>query len=79
MTIMKKSLILIPALALIAAVGCTKQEPAASTAPVTTTEPTMGQKTETALRNAGEKTKEVAIDTKNAISNKLVEWKLTPG
>lgn len=78
MIIMNKSLILIPAIALIAAVGCTKQEPVASTPPANTTEPTLGQKTETALRNAGEKTKEVAVDTKNAISAKLVEWDLTP-
>ncbi len=68
---MKKLLLVLPLLGLIFA-GCEKKpEPVAG-------EPSLAQKTETAVKNAAEKTKEAAIDAKDAVAGKLVEWKLTP-
>jgi hypothetical protein len=37
-----------------------------------------GAKTENAVSTAAEKTKDAAVDVKNAVSDKLTEWKLTP-
>ena len=69
--LMKKSLLLLPLLGL-AFAGCAKKnEPMAN-------EPTFGQKTEMAAKNAAEKTKEAMINAKDAIGDKLKEWKLTP-
>lgn len=42
------------------------------------TEPTVAEKAEMAVKDAAAKTKEVAIDAKDAIHDKLVDWKLTP-
>lgn len=65
---MKKLIILLPLLGL-AFAGCEKKSAG---------EPTLAQKTETAVKNAAEKTKDAAIDAKDAIADKLAEWKLTP-
>lgn len=65
--------------------ACEKQP----TTPGSPTKPTVAEKTSDALKDAGEKTKEaagkiadktveVAGDMKDAISAKMVEWKLTP-
>ncbi len=70
--LMKKILLVLPLLGL-ALSSCAKKEPVTAA-----TEPTMAQKTEMAVKNAAEKTKEMAIDAKDAVSNKLTEWKLTP-
>lgn len=68
---MKKLLLVLPLLGLSFA-GCEKKsEPVVG-------EPSLAQKTETALKDAAEKTKDVAIDAKDAVADKLVEWKLTP-
>jgi osmotically-inducible protein OsmY len=71
---MNKTLLLLPLLGLTFA-GCTKHDPATATAK---TEPTMAQKAEMAAKNAAEKTKDMAIDVKDAVADKLTEWKLTP-
>jgi len=63
---MKKLLIALSVLSL-AFVGCTKKDT-----------DTAVDKTKDAANTAVDKTKEVATDTKNAISDKLTEWKLTP-
>jgi hypothetical protein len=68
---MKKILFTLPLLAL-AFTGCEKK------ATPTTGEPTVGQKAEAVARDAADKTKEMATNAKNAIDNKLTEWKLTP-
>lgn len=52
----------------LALVGCTKKDDST----------TLADKTKAAADNAADKTKEVAVDVKNAISDKIVEWKLTP-
>ena len=52
--------------------GCSKKSEPETTPPVTP--PTLSER----AGNAYEKTKEVAADTKDAIADKLVEWKLTP-
>ena len=70
--LMKKILLVLPLLGL-ALSSCAKKEPVTAA-----TEPTMAQKTEMAVKNAAEKTKEMAIDAKDAVANKLTEWKLTP-
>ena len=70
---MKKFLLILPVLGLTFA-GCEKKSPPQTTV----AEPTFAQKTEMAVKNAAEKTKEAAIDVKDAISDKLTEWKLTP-
>jgi hypothetical protein len=68
---MNKFLLVLPLLGL-AFAGCEKKsEPVMG-------EPTLAQKTETAVKNAAEKTKEAAIDAKDAVADKLAEWKLTP-
>ena len=64
------SLVLVSALSL-AFVGCGK-----TTAPQT--EPTVAEKAEAAVRDAATKTKEVAIDAKDAVAAKFKEWNLTP-
>jgi BON domain len=77
--IMKKLLLLLPLSALVFA-GCDKKD---------SSDPTVAQKTETAMQNAADatksavstaadKTKAAAIEAKDAISDKLVDWKLTP-
>lgn len=83
---MKKTLLVL-ALASLVCVGCQKKkEPPA---PSVTSEPSIGQKTETAVRNAAEKTRvaldhaadktrDAAVEAKDALNLKLVEWKLTP-
>lgn len=68
---MKKILLVLPLLGL-AFTGCEKKSASAAD------ESTLVQKTETAVKNAAEKTKEMAVDTKDAIADKLTEWKLTP-
>jgi len=76
---MNKIVLLIPLSVLVLA-GCDKKD---------STDPTVAQKTETAVQNAADatkgavstaadKTKAAAIDAKDAINDKLVEWKLTP-
>ncbi len=75
---MKKTLLLLPLVALIFA-GCDKKD----------SDQTLAQKAQTAAQNAADatksavataadKTKAVAIEAKDAISEKLVDWKLTP-
>jgi osmotically-inducible protein OsmY len=66
---MKKILLVLPLLGLVFA-GCEKKSAMSS-------EPTLAQKTETAVSNAADKTKAMAIEAKDAIGDKLVEWKLT--
>ena len=68
---MKKILLCLPLLGLVFA-GCEKKSSTAAS------EPTLAQKAETAVANAADKTKELAIGAKDAIGDKLVEWKLTP-
>ena len=63
---MKKSLYALTILTL-ALVGCRKDDSR-----------TLGEKTKDATNTAVDKTKAAATDVKNTISNKLVEWKLTP-
>ena len=63
--LMNKSLLVLPILAL-AFAGCEKNPP------------TLVEKTETAVKNAAEKTKDAALDAKDAVADKLAEWKLTP-
>ena len=70
--LMKKILLVLPLLGL-AVSSCAKKEPV-----IAKPEPTLAQKTEMAVKNAAEKTKEMAIDVKDAVSDKLTEWKLTP-
>lgn len=69
--LMNKLLLVLPLLGLTFA-GCEKK-PAQMAG-----DPTLVQKTEMAVKNAAEKTKDMAIDMKDAVSDKLVEWKLTP-
>lgn len=61
------SLLVVSAIAL-ALVGCGKKD---DPRPFT-------EKTKDAANTAVEKTKDMASDVKNAVSDKLVEWKLTP-
>jgi hypothetical protein len=68
---MKKLLLVLPLLGL-AITGCEKKD-----LPLIA-EPTLAQKTETAVKNAAEKTKDAAIDAKDAVADKFAEWKLTP-
>ena len=63
--LMNKFLLVLPILALTFA-GCEKSPP------------TLVEKTETAVKNAAEKTKDAALDAKDAVADKLAEWKLTP-
>jgi hypothetical protein len=64
---MKKIIIITAALGLICA-GCSKKDDST----------TVVQKTEDAVSTAADKTKDMAVDAKNAVSAKLTEWKLTP-
>ena len=64
---MNKSILAFSLLSL-AVVGCSKRDDSA----------TYVDKTKDAAHNVADKTKEVAIDAKNAVSDKIVEWKLTP-
>ena len=64
---MKKLLLALSVLSL-AFVGCSKKDDSA----------TLADKTKAAADTAVDKTKETATDVKNAISDKLTEWKLTP-
>ena len=68
---MKKFRVVLPWF-ILAVVGCEKK----SQLPIA--EPTLAQKTETAVKNAAEKTKDAAIDVKDAVADKLADWKLTP-
>lgn len=63
-----KSLLLALSCLSLALVGCSKKDDSA----------TLADKTKDAANTAVDKTKEVATDVKNAVSDKLVEWKLTP-
>ena len=63
---MKKYLLALSVLSL-ALVGCSKKDT-----------DTAIDKTKDAANTAVDKTKEVATDVKNAVSDKFVEWKLTP-
>ncbi|MDB6126720.1 MAG: hypothetical protein JWM35_616 [Verrucomicrobia bacterium] len=64
---MKKSLYALSILTL-ALVGCGRKDDTRS----------LADKTKDATNTAVDRTKEAATDVKNAVSNKLVEWKLTP-
>jgi hyperosmotically inducible protein len=64
---MNKSLYLLALLSL-ALVGCGQKDDTR----------TLADKTKDAANTAVDKTKEVATDVKNAVSDKLTEWKLTP-
>jgi len=64
---MKKLLLALTVLSL-AFVGCSKKDDSR----------TLADKTKDAANTAVDKTKEAATDVKNAVSDKLVEWKLTP-
>ena len=64
---MKKLLLALSVLSLVL-VGCSKKDDSA----------TLADKTKDTAENAADKTKAVAVDVKNTISDKLVEWKLTP-
>lgn len=66
----RSALILSTALAL-AFAGCGKTSDSKS-------ENTVAGKAEAAVKDAAAKTKEVAIDAKDAIHDKLVDWNLTP-
>lgn len=67
---MKKFLLALPLLGVaLVFTGCEKKDP---------TQPSVADKTEAAVKNAAEKTKDAAIDAKDAISAKLTDWKLTP-
>ncbi len=68
--LMKKSLLLLPLLGL-AFAGCAKKNE-----PIVV-EPTLAQKTEMAAKNAADRTKVAMADTRDAIGDKLTEWKLT--
>ena len=68
---MNKTILLLPLLALTFA-GCDKK-----TTP-NVGEPTLAQKTEDAVKDAAAKTKDAAVDAKDAIAGKLADWKLTP-
>jgi len=59
-------------LALFVTAGCSEKARPTDTPPSPT--PTISQRAE----NAVDKTKEAAVNTKDAIAAKLVEWKLTP-
>jgi hypothetical protein len=63
-----KNIIIITSLLGLICAGCKKSDDST----------TMVQKTENAMSTAADKTKDAAVDTKNAISDKLTEWKLTP-
>ncbi len=69
--LMNKFLLVLPLLGL-AFTGCEKK------ATPLIGEPSLAQKAETAVKDAAEKTKDVAIDAKDAVADKLAEWKLTP-
>jgi osmotically-inducible protein OsmY len=64
---MKKIIIITALLGLLGA-GCSKKDDST----------TMVQKTENAVSTAADKTKDAAVDVKNAVSDKLTDWKLTP-
>lgn len=64
---MKKLLLTLSLLSL-ALVGCSKKDDST----------TLADKTKAAADTAVDKTKAAAVDVKNAISDKLTEWKLTP-
>lgn len=66
---MKYSAILLLPLSALLMAGCSEKAPAKDEA-----KPTLSDRAETAV----EKTKEAAVETKDAIAAKLVEWKLTP-
>lgn len=53
--------------------GCSKQAEPEKTPPPSSS-PTLSERAGAAV----EKTKEIAVETKDAIADKLVEWKLTP-
>jgi len=63
-----KNITILAVLLVLVGAGCTKQDDST----------TMAQKTENAVSTAAEKTKDAAVDVKNAVSDKLTEWKLTP-
>ena len=65
---MKKILLVLPLFGLVFA-GCAKKDSA--------TDATLAQKAETAVKDTADKTKEMAVDAKDAIHDKLVDWKLT--
>lgn len=64
---MNKSIIVFSLLGL-ALVGCSQKDDSR----------TLSEKSKDAATAAVDKTKEVATDVKNAVSDKLTEWKLTP-
>jgi len=64
---MKTSLLVFSLLSL-ALVGCSKKDDTA----------TLADKTKAAAENAADQTKATAVEVRDAIGDKLVEWKLTP-
>lgn len=68
---MKKLLLILPVLGF-AFSACNKSDSTASSS-----DQTFAQKTEAAAKNAAEQTKDMAVDAKDAIHGKLVDWKLT--
>ena len=48
------------------------------TEPAVASQPSMADKTETAVDSVAQKTKDMATDAKNAITDKIAEWNLTP-
>jgi len=68
---MKKLFLVLPLLGLLI-VGCEKKSETATEAQ------TLADKSEKAVKDAAEMTKAAAIDAKDAVGDKLVEWKLTP-
>jgi hyperosmotically inducible periplasmic protein len=71
MNLKHSSLLLIP-LSLLLAAGCSEKPKPHDMPPAE--KPTLSDRAETAVDN----TKEAAVDAKDAIADKLVEWKLTP-
>jgi len=76
---MKKFLVLLPVLGL-AFAGCDKKDPSGPSAmdKTETAAKDAADATKTAVSNAADKTKAAAIEARDAISDKLVEWRLTP-
>jgi hyperosmotically inducible periplasmic protein len=71
MNIKHSAILLIPLSALLLA-GCSEKAKPHETPPAE--KPTLSERAET----AADKTKEAAVDAKDAIAAKLVDWKLTP-
>mgnify|MGYP001550370438 CR=1 FL=1 len=75
--LMKKSLLVLPLLALVFS-GCDKKDSSTYAEKTETAVKDAADKTKDAVGNAVDKTKAMAVDAKDAIHDKLVDWKLTP-